>query len=104
MCDICNYIFRKNVSRKKSSREQSGTPRHKQNMKPSNPESDRTAEYSIAGGTVLSNSDNNIYSISAASGIVSEDVLCLENEYSQIKRTLAIAEAKIIECHNHKVN
>lgn len=51
----------------------------------------------------MSYSDSYIYSISAASGIVSEDVLCLENQYSQIKRTLAIAEAKIIECYNDKV-
>lgn len=73
-------------------------------MKPSNPESDTSAKYSIAGGTILSYSGSYIYSISAASGIVSEDVLCLENQYSQIQRTLAIAEAKIIEYHNHKVN
>jgi hypothetical protein len=72
-------------------------------MKPSSPESDTSAKYSIAGGTVVSDSNSNIYSISAASGIVSEDVLCLENQYSQIKRTLAVAEAKIIECHNDKV-
>jgi hypothetical protein len=73
-------------------------------MKPSNPESDTSAKYSIAGGTMVSDSDSSIYSSSAASGIVSEDVLCLENQYSQIKRTLAIAEAKIIDCHNSEVN
>lgn len=91
------------MSSKKSSREQSSTPRRKQKMKPSNPESDTSAKYSIAEGTVVSYSDSNIYSISAASGIVCEDVLCLENQYSQIKRTLALVEAKIIECYNHKV-
>ena len=92
------------MSRKKSSRERSSTSRHIQKMKPSNPESGTSATYSTAGGTVLSCSDSDIHSISAASGIIIEDFLCLENEYSQIKRTLAIAEAKIIECHNCKVN
>ena len=82
------------MSKKKSTREQSGTSRGKVKIKDHNLDGDTTAKCCTARGAKINLDD--IYSFGAVSGIVDEDVLCLESQYSHIRRILSIAQGKII--------
>lgn len=66
------------------------------------PEGDTTTQYSLSKGA--NSSTNNVCSLGTASGIAGEDVLCLESQYSEIKRTLTTIEGKIIEGYQVQQN
>ena len=92
---MLHYTCSKKVLKKKSTCEKSNSYRSKVKVNNDDPEGDTTTQYSSS--KVTNTNTNDICSLGTASGIAGEDILCLESQYSEIKRTLTTIEGKIIE-------